>query len=71
MANWQQILAVDAKYNAYRAPSNPHFRKFKVKIKQTIRYHHYMLKQQHDYEWHSKSGSDHTSFDHGFPVQFG
>lgn len=26
-ANWQQVLALDAKYNAYRAPNNPQFSK--------------------------------------------
>ncbi|XP_060560212.1 WD repeat-containing protein 13-like [Ruditapes philippinarum] len=31
MANWQQILALDAKYNAYRAPSNPQFRTLYIK----------------------------------------
>lgn len=25
---WQQVLALDARYNAYRAPNNPHFRRF-------------------------------------------
>eukprot|EP00106_Octopus_bimaculoides_P005789 XP_014773231.1 PREDICTED: WD repeat-containing protein 13-like [Octopus bimaculoides] len=25
-AVWQQVLALDAKYNAYRAPNSPHFR---------------------------------------------
>jgi len=24
---WQQVLALDARYNAYRAPNNPQFRK--------------------------------------------
>lgn len=27
-AVWQQVLALDARYNAYRAPNNTHFRKF-------------------------------------------
>ena len=26
MSSWQQTLALDAKYNAYRAPDNPQFR---------------------------------------------
>lgn len=25
---WQQVLALDARYNAYRAPNNPQFRKY-------------------------------------------
>ena len=27
-AVWQQVLAVDAKFNAYRAPNSPQFRKY-------------------------------------------
>ena len=26
MAVWQQVLALDAKFNAYRSPNNPQFR---------------------------------------------
>lgn len=26
-AVWQQVLALDARYNTYRAPNNPQFRK--------------------------------------------
>ena len=26
-ATWQQVLALDARYNAYRAPNNPQFSK--------------------------------------------
>ncbi|XP_052266538.1 WD repeat-containing protein 13-like isoform X1 [Dreissena polymorpha] len=31
MANWQQVFALDAKYNAYRAPNNPQFRTLYIK----------------------------------------
>ncbi|KAL4240495.1 WD repeat-containing protein 13 [Mactra antiquata] len=31
MASWQQVLALDAKYNAYRAPNNPQFRTLYIK----------------------------------------
>lgn len=27
-AVWQQVLALDARYNTYRAPNNTHFRKY-------------------------------------------
>lgn len=27
-ASWQQALALDARYNAYRAPNNPQFREY-------------------------------------------
>jgi hypothetical protein len=27
-AVWQQVLALDARYNAYRTPENPQFSKF-------------------------------------------
>ncbi len=31
-AVWQQVLALDARYNAYRTPENPQFSKIKYKI---------------------------------------
>jgi hypothetical protein len=29
-AVWQQVLALDAKFNAYRAPNSPQFSEFNV-----------------------------------------
>ena len=32
MSQWQQVLAVDAKFNSYRAPDSPGFSKFFVSL---------------------------------------
>jgi len=52
MSSWQQILALDAKYNAYRAPDNPQFRTLYIRRRSQLLKESAVTRESPDFEAH-------------------
>ena len=52
MSSWQQILALDAKYNAYRAPDNPQFRTLYIRRRSQLLRESAVGRESPDFESH-------------------
>ena len=52
MSSWQQILALDAKYNPYRAPDNPQFRTLYIRRRSQLLRETAVGRESPDFESH-------------------
>ena len=52
MSSWQQILALDAKYNAYRAPDNPQFRTLYIRRRSQLLKESAVTRESPDFKAH-------------------